>query len=114
MAHVLILYKLKPGVTREDFEGWLRTNNSTALHGIKRLKDFAVYRVEKRVLSPGEASADYFDLYDIPDIAGFVSEDIPSAAVRKDMEEFQGFAQSPEYLLATQVTRGPESGSLGP
>ena len=104
MAHVLILYKLKPGVTREDFEAWLRTSNATALRGIKRLKDFAVYRVEKRVMSSCEASADYFDLYDIPDMAGFVSEDIPSAAVRKDMEEFQGFAQSPEYLLVTQVS----------
>jgi hypothetical protein len=109
VAHVLILYKLKPDVTREDFEEWLRINNSAALHGIKRLKDFAVYRVEKRVMPPGDHSVDYFDLYDIPDIAGFVSEDIPSTAVRKDMEEFQGFAQNPEYLLATQVSSRRET-----
>ena len=104
MAHVLILYKLKSGVRREDFENWLRTSNSAALRGIKRLKEFAVYRVEKRVMADGEPSADYFDLYDIPDIAGFVSEDIPSAAVRKNMEEFGGFAERPEYLLATRLT----------
>jgi hypothetical protein len=36
-------------------------------------------------------------------MAGFVGEDIPSAALRKDMEEFQGFAQNPEYLLATAL-----------
>jgi hypothetical protein len=48
-------------------------------------------------------SVDYAELFDIPDIAGFVSQDIPSPALRKDMEEFRGFAQSPEYLLASPV-----------
>ena len=106
MAHVLILYKLKPGVAREDFEQWLKTSNAPILRAIKRLKDFTVYRVEKRVMEAGEPSIDYAELFDIPDIAGFVSEDIPSPAVRKNIEEFRGFAQSPEYLLATPVSSG--------
>jgi len=104
VAHILILYKLKPGVTRTDFEHWLKINNAPALRGIKRLKDFTVYRVEKRVMEAGEPSVDYVELFDIPDIAGFVSQDIPSPAVRKNVEEFRGFAQSPEYLLAAPVS----------
>ena len=54
-------------------------------------------------MDAGVPSVDYVELFDIPDIAGFVAEDIPSAALRKDMEEFRGFAQTPEYLLVTQV-----------
>lgn len=103
MAHILILYKLKDEVTREDFEHWLRTSSAPALRGVKRIKSVQVYRVEKRVMGAGAPSVDYAELFDIPDIAGFVGEDIPSAALRKDMEEFQGFAQSPEYLLATAL-----------
>ena len=103
MAHILILYKLKPGITRADFEHWLKTSSAPTLRGVKRLKDLTVYRVEKRVMDAGEASIDYVEMFDIPDIAGFVSEDIPSPALRKDMEEFHGFAQSPEYLLASPV-----------
>jgi hypothetical protein len=104
LAHILILYKLKPGVAREDFEHWLTTSSAPTLRGIKRLKDLTVYRVEKRVMEAGEPSVDYVELFDIPDIAGFVSQDIPGPALRKDMEEFRGFAQSPEYLLASPVT----------
>jgi hypothetical protein len=103
LAHILILYKLKDGVRREDFEHWLNTCSAPTLHGIKRLKDFTVYRTEKRVLGEGAPSVDYVELFDIADIAGFVSEDIAGSALRKDMEEFRGFAQSPEYLLATSL-----------
>ena len=103
MAHILILYKLKDGVTRQDFEHWLENSSAPALRGIKRIKSVQVYRAEKRVMSSGAPSVDYVELFDIPDIAGFVSEDIPSPALRKDMEEFQGFAQSPEYLVTTAL-----------
>jgi len=104
VAHILILYKLKPGVAREDFEHWLKASNAPALRGVKRLEDFTVYRVEKRVMEAGEPSVDYVELFDIPDMAGFVSEDLPSPAVRKNMEEFRGFARNPEYLLATALS----------
>jgi hypothetical protein len=103
VAHILILYKLKDGVTREDFEAWLKASSAPTLRGVKRLKDLTVYRVEKRVMDGREASVDYVEIFDIPDIAGFISEDIPSPDLRKDMEEFRGFAQSPEYLLASPI-----------
>ena len=104
MAHIFILYKLKAAVSRNDFESWLKTSNSTALRSIKRLKEFTVYRVEKRVMAEEEASVEYIELYEIPDLAGFLNEDLPGDILRKDMEEFRGFADKPEYLLTTPVT----------
>ena len=104
MAHIFVLYKLKAGVSREDFESWLKTNNSTYLRSIKRLKEFTVFRVEKRVMAQEPASVDYIDLFEIPDISGFISEDLRGDVSLKDMEEFGGFADQPEYLLATAVT----------
>jgi hypothetical protein len=104
MTHIFILYKLKAAVSREDFESWLKTSNSIALRSIKRLKEFTVYRVEKRVMAQEQASVDYIDLYEIPDIAGFINEDLPGDILRKDMEEFGGFADEPEYLLSSPVT----------
>jgi hypothetical protein len=104
MAHIFILYRLKAGVSREDFESWLKTANFEALRSIKRLDKFAVFRVEKRVMTQEEASVDYIDLYEIPDIAGFINEDLRGDVSLKDMEEFRGFADKPEYLLANPVT----------
>jgi hypothetical protein len=104
MAHILVLYRLKAGVSREDFESWLKTNNSTALRSIKRLNEFTVFRVEKRVMAQEQASVDYIDLFEIPDMPGFLSEDLRGEVSLKNMEEFGGFADRPEYLLATAVT----------
>jgi hypothetical protein len=38
---------------------------------------FTVFRVEKRVLAQEQASVDYIDLFEIPDISGFINEDLP-------------------------------------
>jgi hypothetical protein len=104
MAHIFILYRLKAGVSREDFESWLKTRNFAALRSIKRLSKFAVFRIEKRVMTQEEASADYIDIFEIPDISGFIAEDLRGHISLKDMEEFSGFADKPEYLLSTPVT----------
>jgi len=104
LAHIFVLYRLKAGVSRDDFESWLKTKNFTALRSIKRLDKFAVFRVEKRVIAQENASADYIDLYEISDISGFINEDLRGEIALKDMEEFAGFADKPEYLLATPVT----------
>ncbi len=104
MAHIFVLYSLKAGVSPKDFESWLKTNNSAALRSIKRLEKFTVFRVEKRVMAQQPASVSYIDLFEIPDISGFLSEDLSGSISRKNMEEFGGFADKPEYLLATAVT----------
>jgi hypothetical protein len=104
MAHIFVLYKLKAGVSREEFEAWLTSNNSTALRRIKRLEKFTVFRIQKRVMAQEQASADYIDLFDIPDISGFINEDLRGDVSLKNMEEFNGFADKPEYLLATAVS----------
>ena len=56
MAHILILYRLKDGVTRQDFEHWLEKSSAPVLRGIRRLKSFQVYRAEKRVMGSGAPS----------------------------------------------------------
>ena len=104
MAHIFVLYKLKAGVARDDFETWLKTSNSAALRSIKRLEKFTVFRVEKRVMAQEQASVNYIDLFEIPDISGFINEDLSGEISRKNMEEFNGFADKPEYLLATAVS----------
>jgi hypothetical protein len=78
------------------------------------LKEFTVYRVEKRVMAEDQPTVDYVELFDIPDIAGFTSEALPSPALRKDMAEFRGFAQSPEYLIANPVIWEPQKALIDP
>jgi hypothetical protein len=104
LAHILILYRLKPDVTRAAFEHWLTTSSLPTLQGVRRIKEIGVYRCSRRLMDEGNPSIDYAELFDISDLAGFVSEDLASDALRQDMGQFGGFADRPEYLLMEQVS----------
>ena len=45
MAHVIISYRLAPGVTREAFEDWVRTKDQPAMRSLARVASFETYRV---------------------------------------------------------------------
>ena len=38
MANLMLIYKLKPGVSRSDFEQWVRTTNYPTMRSLKRVK----------------------------------------------------------------------------
>ena len=103
MAAIILKYSLKPGVTREDFENWVKQVDQPTMRGLQRVESFDTYRVEGLLMGEGEPSVQYVELFDVPDIAGFGSEDMPGATVQQVMGEFMGFADAPEFLLATKL-----------
>lgn len=103
MANVMLLYRLKPGVTREDFEAWVRTSDYPAMRGLRRVTSFVTHRAERLLLGEGTPSVDYVEVFDIADLDGFVSEDMPSGVVQTIMGAFMGFADAPEFLVVTPV-----------
>lgn len=103
MSAVIISYKLKPGVTRADFEHWVRTVDQPALRGLARVKAFDTFRIERRLMGDGAPSAHYVELFHIPDLAGFMGEDLPGAAMQQVMAQFSGFTEAPEFLVAEKL-----------
>lgn len=103
MAAIIIKYRLKPGVTQEDFESWVKHVDQPTMRGIERVKSFDTYRVQGLLMGDGEPSVQYVELFDVPDLAGFGSEDMTGATVQKVMAEFAGFADAPEFLLAEKL-----------
>lgn len=102
MAHIFVLYKLKPGVTRQQHEKWSREIDIPALRSLKRVKSFHVHRVEQRILAEGAPSVDFVEVIDVPDFDGFVSEDLPGNVMQDILGQFSRFAENPEILLASQ------------
>ncbi len=103
MAQIIILYKLKPGVSREDYEAWTRTVDYPAMRGLKRVASFVNHRVTGMLMGQGEPSVQYVELFDVPDLHGFISEDMAGPVVQKVMGEFMGLVESPEFLTAEAV-----------
>lgn len=82
MAKVILQYRLKPGVAPEAFEGWVRTTDYPAMRGISRVASFTTVRVRGLLIGEGDPGMDYIEIFDIPDLDGFVGEDMPAASSR--------------------------------
>lgn len=103
MATIILKYKLKDGVTREDFEQWVKTSDQPVMRGLTSVAAFDTYRVTGLLIGEGAPTADYIELFDIADLDAFTGTDMPGAAVQGIMGQFMGFAEAPEFMLADKV-----------
>ena len=103
MSKIILLYTLKPGVTREQYEGWVRGTDYPAMRGLARVRSYVNHRVVKRLTGDGEPSVAYVEVFDIPDLDGFLSEDMGGSVVQKVMGEFMQYVEDPEFLIAEDV-----------
>lgn len=103
MAQLILVYSLKEGVSPADFEAWVKTVDQPAMRGLTRVTRFDTYRVTGLLMGEGAPSCQYVELFEISDLAGFTSEDMPGETVQAVMGSFMGFAEAPEFLIAEAV-----------
>ncbi|MCF8507319.1 MAG: REDY-like protein HapK [Hyphomonadaceae bacterium] len=97
------MYNLKAGVTPADFETWVKTSDQPAMRGLARVADFQTLRAEKLLMGDGKPSVQYIETFSIPDLDGFVAEDMPGATVQGVMGQFMGFADAPQFIVVSEV-----------
>jgi hypothetical protein len=107
MATIIILYTLKEGVTQEQYENWTRSTDYPAMRGLTRVKSFVNHRVVKPLFGEAKPSVNYVEFFDIPDLAGFLQEDMGGSVVQKIMGEFMQYVEKPEFLVAEAVADTP-------
>lgn len=102
-ANLILIYKLKPEISPNDFENWVRTTDYPAMRGLKRVKHFTTYRATGRLIGEGPLSLDYIEVFEISDFPGFVEEDLSGSTVQSIMGQFMGFAEAPQFVLVNEV-----------
>ena len=65
MAAIIIKYQLADGVTREQFEEWVRTKDQPAMRSLSRVDSFETYRVSGKLIGEGDTSVQYVELFDV-------------------------------------------------
>lgn len=103
MAQLILLYNLKDGVSRDDFENWVTAVDYPAMRGLERVKSFTTYRTEKLLMGEGAPSVQYVEIFDIPDLDGFTTEDMPGDTVQSVMGAFMGFAEAPQFIISEAI-----------
>jgi hypothetical protein len=103
MAKLFLLYTLKPGVGQDTYEAWTRATDYPAMRGLKRVSSFTVNRVRGLLMGEGPVGIDYIEVFDIPDLDGFIAEDMGGAVVQSVMGQFMGHVENPRFIIADEV-----------
>lgn len=103
MAQIIIKYKLKADVTPEQYEQWTLNRDYPTMRGLARVKRFTNHRIVRNLLSDAPPSVQYVEFFDIPDLDGFLSEDMAGSVVQTIMGEFMQYVDNPEFLVAEEV-----------
>lgn len=103
MSQIILIYSLKDGVSREDFHDWVRNTDQPAMRALERVESFNTYETKRLLMGEGEPSVGYVEVFELSDLDGFVSEDMPGDRVQSVMGEFMGFAEAPEFIIADKV-----------
>lgn len=101
--HLILLYSLKTGVSRDEFHHWVRTVDYPAMRGLSRIESFKTYETKQLLMGEGAPSVSYVEVFDIPDMEGFVFADLGSEIVQDIMRQFMGFAEAPEFIICEEV-----------
>jgi hypothetical protein len=54
-------------------------------------------------MGDGAPSVQYVEAFAIPDLEGFVTEDMGGETVQSVMESFMGFAEAPQFIVVSEV-----------
>ncbi len=103
MVQLVLKYKLKTGVTKPDFENWVKTTDYPKMRSLERVKSFRTFRAEKLLIGDGSPSVEYIELFEIPDLEGFTVEDMPGDLVQSVMGEFMWLVEAPEFIIVSEV-----------
>ena len=103
MSKIIVMYTLKPDVDRATYENWTRTTDYPQMRGLTRVHSFVNHRIERPLMGDSKPTVDYVEIFDIPDLAGFLGEDMGGSVVQHVLGEFLPFVDNPQFLIAEEV-----------
>lgn len=101
MTQIIVLVKLKPGKTTEDYERWAITTDLPAVNALKSVDSFTLLQSTGQLGSDARPPYDYIEIIDIADMDLFVQE-ATTATMTRIAGEFQEWAE-PTFILTRAV-----------
>lgn len=104
MATLIVLFNLKPGASREEYERWATERDVPTVSALTSVDSFRVLRATG-LLGGGAPPYHYVEVIEVSDLARF-GEEIAGETIRAIAAEFQQFAEAPVFLLTEQLALG--------
>lgn len=102
MNTVIVLFNLKPGTSREDYERWARERDVPTVSALESMDSFEVLRSRGLLGGGGDAPYEYVEIMRVPDMDAF-GRDLAQPGVQAGAAEFQQFADNPLFILTESI-----------
>lgn len=93
MAKLIVVYRLKSGVTAGAFEEWV---SGLAVDGAGQLRRLEAFTTEK------DGATEYVEVYHIPRSSAFSAADLPAHVDACIMGEFAGLNGQPQIRVSDE------------
>jgi hypothetical protein len=95
---VIVLFNLKPGASRADYERWARARDLPAVNALNSVEHFEVLRSAGLLIGTDKPPYEYIEIIRIRDMDAF-GRDVTSPAIQQGAAEFGAFADNPIFIL---------------
>ena len=98
MKRIVVLFNLKDADSRADYESWAKSTDLPVVNGLRSVDAFSVHRTTGMLGSDAVPPYQYVEIIDVNDMELFGTE-VATDTMQKVAGEFQGFADSPLFIL---------------
>jgi hypothetical protein len=98
MQTVIVLFNLKPGASRADYERWARERDLPTVNALSSVDRFEVLKSSGLLIGDGKPPYEYIEIIRIKDMAAF-GQDVSSPQIQQGAAEFAAFAEAPVFIL---------------
>ena len=102
MAKLIVLFNLKKGARKRDYEKWAKTTDLPTVKKLDSIDDFRLYKCKSLLMGDGKPPYQYCEIIEVNDMEKF-GADIGTRKMKKVAKEFQGFADNPIFIMSDQI-----------
>ena len=102
MTKLIVVFKLKTDADRAAYEKWAQTTDLPTVRALPSVEDFQVHKVSGLFGTDDPAPYDYVEIIDIGSMEQF-GQDVSTETMAAVAGEFQGFADSPMFMLTSNL-----------
>jgi hypothetical protein len=102
MTTLIVLFNLKPGTDRNEYESWAKTVDLPTVRNLESTAGFRVLRSTGMFGSDMPGLYEYIEAIDISDWQLF-GEDIGTEAMQKVAAQYQQYADNPQFIVCESI-----------
>lgn len=100
-ATLIVMLRLKEGVSPEDYERWARENDAPTAKSLPSIEEWVLYRAEGLVGSDGTPPFDYVEVVQVNDTQK-MAQDMAGEAIQRMSAELAQYAEA-TFVIAQRA-----------